>query len=79
MAATGERARTSVHADQVDDKDERLVGFDDASGSGGPVTECRRNGHPPPAALSHALDTLFPAGNHIPRAEGEAEGLIAIP
>ena len=68
-----------MHADQINDKDKRLVWLDDASGSGGAIAKRRRNRHPASTTLAHALNTLFPARNHVSRAEGKAEGLIAIP
>ncbi len=68
-----------IHAEQVDDEDERLAGADDAARTPIAVAELRRDDESPATADAHAGDTVVPALDHLARAESERERLAAVP
>src|SRR4051812_1749118 len=76
---TAPTARRLLHAEQVDDEDQRFSGLDDAGRAAGAVAQVRRDGQLAAAAHAHALDTLVPAGDDLAAAEREGEGLAAVP
>src|SRR5579859_1553783 len=69
----------SVHRDQVDDEDERLVGTDDAAGTAFAICQHRRDRDPASSADVHAGHALVPAGDDLPLAELELERVAAVP